>query len=256
LILSNLTKISAVSYLNTLPFLHGIEHSAELREIGYVLSTDIPSVCAQKVVSGEADLGLIPVAAIPQISDYQIIGDFCIGALSEVKTVLLLSHVPLTKIQRVLLDYQSRTSVMLVQVLAKHFWNITPEFLPAKLGFESEISGTTAGVVIGDRIFAIPKQKYSYRYDLSLEWHKMTCLPFVFAAWVANKPISHRFSDAFNNALAFGIQHIPEVAEKYSSEHPNHQIPLYQYYTEDISYYLDSEKRKAISLFLKLADDI
>jgi chorismate dehydratase len=152
-------RISAVSYLNSLPFVYGLTHSSLINECD--ISLDIPSVCAEKLINGTVDIGLIPVAAIPQVPNATIISDYCIGANGEVKTVCLFSEVPLNEIKTILLDYQSRTSVLLVKILAKEFWKINPEFINAEAGFEQKIKGTTAGVVIGDRTFELipPIQK-------------------------------------------------------------------------------------------------
>ncbi len=86
-------KISAISYLNTKPFLYGLFQKGidELTEMSF----DIPSVCAQKLISGEVDLGLIPVAVIPQIKNPYIISDYCIGTEGEVKTVSIFGKKPL-----------------------------------------------------------------------------------------------------------------------------------------------------------------
>ena len=188
----NKIKISAVSYQNTIPFLYGMENS-EFIDRNTCVSLDIP-----KLLDNEVDIGLVPIAILPQLSEFEIITDYCIGAEGDVKSVLLLSDVPLNKIEKVYLDYQSRTSVNLLIVLAQNFWKINPVFKHARPGYESEITGKTAGVVIGDRTFAL-KKNYKYAYDLAGEWTKFTGLPFVFACWVSNKKIDFDFIKQFNN---------------------------------------------------------
>jgi chorismate dehydratase len=113
-------KISAVSYLNTLPFLYGIKNHPGLKN--FIFEQDIPSMCAKKLITNKVDIALIPVAAIPQVKTPYFISNYCLGAVNKVRTVLLLSEVPLHEIKTVLLDYQSRTSVNLVKVLAKKHW--------------------------------------------------------------------------------------------------------------------------------------
>jgi len=250
---NEIISISAVSYLNTLPFLYGIKNSGILENIKFEL--DYPSICAQKLIENKVDIALIPVAAIPMVKNPGFISDFCIGASKEVKSVLLLSDVPLDKIKSVLLDYQSRTSVNLVKVLANKWWNINPEWIPAEKDFITGIEGSTAGVLIGDRTFLLQK-KYKYVYDLSLEWHKLTKLPFVFATWVSNKEINPGFVNDFNRALKFGIEHIVEVVEEFENESPNSGIDLYYYLTENISFDFDSDKKKSLKLFYKYLTDL
>jgi chorismate dehydratase len=240
-------RISAVSYLNTKPFLYGIQNSSFLDGFDVELQTDIPSVCAEKLLNGEADLGLIPVAVIPSLKEYHIISDYCIGADGPVETVMLYSQSPLQEIEQVLLDYQSRTSVMLAKLLAREFWKISPEFIPAYKGYELAIKGKMAAVVIGDRTFNL-NGKFEYEYDLSLEWQKYTGLPFVFALWVANKPLTEEFKAAFNSALAFGINEIDEVARICSQP----GIDLIKYFRKSISYDLVNSKLEALNLFLRM----
>lgn len=241
----NKIKIAAVSYLNTKPFLFGLENSSIKDQID--LQTFIPSTCAQKLVSGEVDLGLIPVAAIPQLNDQYTISDYCIGAVGAVNSVLILSDVPITEISSLYLDYQSRTSVVLAQVLLKNYWRKEVQLLQASAGYENEIAGTTAGVVIGDRAL-IFKEKYKYVYDLAEAWFDFTKLPFVFACWVANKKLDADFLKAFNSACKFGIEHIDELTEQLRSE-KNFYAETKNYLTHYISYTFDEEKKKGLALF-------
>ena len=239
-------KISAVSYLNTLPFINGLNKSGILNEID--LSLDMPSDCAKKLLSGKVDLGLVPVAILPQMEEYHIISDYCIGAEGEVDSVALYSDVPLAEIETIYLDYQSKTSITLVQVLAEKHWGINPVWKKATAGYENEITGTTAAVIIGDRTFNLSKS-YPYKYDLSEEWFKFTGLPFVFACWVSNTKLSESFIAKFNNALKSGVNNIEAVINNYD-EKVISKAQLKTYLTEHISYNLDHEKQKAIEQFL------
>jgi len=241
-------KVSAVSYLNTLPFLYGIKNSEVEKEID--LSLDIPSDCAKKLLSGEVDLGLVPVAILPQLKEYYIISDYCIGAEGEVDSVALYSDVPLNEIENILLDYHSKTSVNLVQVLAKKYWDISPNWINTTEGFEYEIEGKTAGVIIGDRTFNLSKV-YKCKYDLAEEWRKFTGLPFVFACWVSNKELPVSFITQFNKALEQGVNNIGEVVKGYNEASISKEN-LLTYLTNNISYSLDENKRKAIDKFLGL----
>ena len=213
-----------------------------------ILELDIPSECARKLVSGEADLGLVPVAVIPKVKDAQILSRFCIGADGPVRSVTLLSEVPLHEIRSVYLDYQSRTSVALTKILASRFWDISPVWEEGQEGFETNIRGTSAGVVIGDRSLQM-RDSFPFVYDLSEEWKKMTGLPFVFACWVSNKPLADEFVRSFNDALQNGIDSIETVINELPQE-KRKGIDAVQYLKKDISYELDESKRKAVELFL------
>lgn len=237
-------KVSAVSYLNTKPFLHGLEISP-VKDLE--ISVDMPSECARKVLEGEVDLGLIPVAVIPLLKESHILPGYCIGADGPVESVKLYSEVPLHEIKTVLLDYQSRTSVTLMRVLAREHWKISPEWKKATEGFEERIDGATAGVVIGDRTFKL-NGKYKYEFDLAGEWEKLTGLPFVFACWVSNKALKPEFIRDFSKALEAGLQDIKTVIEEESPKYRPFNVE--NYLTKSLNLRLDKHGEAAVELFL------
>ena len=245
--MENKIKVSVVSYLNSKPFVHGLQQSTELPDIE--LALDTPAICAQKLITGHADIGLVPVASIPKISDAEIVTEYCISSNGEVASVLLLSEVPLKNIESVLLDYQSMTSVTLVKVLSKELWNISPQWHPSTPGFEQTIAGTQAAVVIGDRALEI-KSKFRYVYDLSLEWKKLTGLPFVFACWIANKKLPEAFIQRFSSALKSGVATIENLAVELQDKYPA-SFHVKEYLTKSIEYNFTEDKRKALHLFLE-----
>lgn len=239
-------KISAVSYLNSKPFIYGLEHSEIINEID--LQLDIPSVCAQKLLEGKVDIGLIPVAVIPLLKEHYIISDYCIGAVGKVASVMLYSYVPLNEIKKVLLDYQSRTSVTLVKVLAKNFWKINPEWIRATDDFENNIENTTAAVIIGDRTFGL-ENKYPFSFDLSEEWQKFTHLPFVFACWVSTVKLSTGFINDFNQALKYGMDNRSALIDELEAN-GKYPTDIATYLTKSLSYEYDADKKQAMKLFL------
>jgi chorismate dehydratase len=240
-------KVCAVSYLNTKPFLYGIFQSAVQHQIE--LSLDIPSVCAAKLQSGEADLGLVPVAVIPQLDTPHIISDYCIGAVGVVKTVCIYSDVPLEDVKALYLDYHSRTSVALTQLLLEKYWHLNPILLNSTDGYIDNIGGTTAGLVIGDKTIGLD-QRFKYVYDLGDIWAKYTeGSPFVFAAWVSNRKLPLDFIKQFNAALHRGLEHIPELIYILPTQEAG--FDLKEYFTHHISYDLDAAKKAALQRFLK-----
>jgi chorismate dehydratase len=239
-------RITAVSYLNTKPFLYGLFKSDIAQDLDIQLN--IPSVCAQKLISGEVALGLIPVAAIPELPEAHIISNYCIGAVGKVRTVCIYSAVPMSEITHLYLDFHSRTSVALAQILLKSYWEKDVIYLSANEDFEQYIGGTKAAVIIGDRAFEA-EQKYEYIYDLSEAWMAHTALPFVFAAWVSTKPLPDTFISAFNEALGKGISNIPELIYILPNTAPH--VNLYDYFTHNISYDLDARKQQALTMFLR-----
>ncbi len=241
-------KISAVSYLNTLPFMYGIAKNNRLKEL-VDISTDYPALCAKKLKENEVDIGLVPIAILPELPDYQIISDYCIATNGNVKSVILVSAVPLSEIETIILDYQSRTSIMLAKILAENFWKISPNWQHGQPNYINNITGKTAGVIIGDRALEHYKN-YEYVYDLSAEWKKMTSLPFVFATWTANKDISPEIVAELNKTHEFGLKNIKQAIEFFRADIENINYNHYEYLTENIDYQIDTNKKKAIEKYL------
>lgn len=230
----NKIKVSAVSYTNTKPFVYGLTHSDIVNNIE--LSLDIPSVCAAKLINNQVDIGLIPVAALLDLPDYQIISNYCIGATGAVNSVFIFSNKPIEEVKTIRLDTHSRTSNNLALVLLKNYWKLVPELVE---------TGEDAFVLIGDRTFGKTKD-YKYAYDLAAEWQNFTSLPFAFAVWAANKPLSEEFIKQFNIALRFGLDNRYEVIK----DHPLNGFDLRDYFENKLDFDLDAKKREAIDKFL------
>lgn len=209
------------------------------------LVKDYPSNVARALLDGRIDMGLVPVAIIPKMEEYYLNTDYCIGCDGEVASVCLHSDVPVSEIKNVLLDYQSRTSVQLAKVLMSEYFQITPQLISAGENYQQEIKGNTAGLVIGDRSLK-QRQKSKYTYDLGAAWKMHTGLPFVFAAWISNKPIDPEFISKFNDANGIGMNHIDEIVNGLNFP----EYDLHKYYTENIQYHLDDLKMDALKLFL------
>lgn len=241
-------RISAVSYLNTKPFIYGISNSPVSQEV--LLTLDTPALCANKLKSGEADIGLIPVVAIDEIPGAHIISNYGIGARGPVGSVLLVSESQITEVNEILLDYQSMTSVELTKILTSSFWHIQPRLIDSSPGFEELIKGRTAGLLIGDRALLL-RNKFNYVYDLSGTWTQWTKLPFVFACWVSTRLLPQDFILKFESALAMGCNSIDELIRQdpaMSTYYPDVEI----YLKNQISYHMDDEMKKGMSLFLSL----
>ena len=237
-------RVGAVSYLNTKPLVYGFEHGMMAETIE--LKIDFPSKIASMLLDDEIDVGLVPVAIIPEMKEHYIISDYCISCDGEVASVCLFSEVPLNKIEKILLDYQSRTSVELLKILIRQYWKIDAILEETSDEYQSRISGSTAALVIGDR--SLSQRKISpYIYDLGFEWKKFTGLPFVFAAWISNKKLDDDFISSFNIANEHGLDRLNEVIETNS----NGIFDLAKYYTSFIQFRLNATKLDALNLFLE-----
>jgi len=165
--LSKKIKVGVVSYLNTRPLVYGLKLSPIANEIEVIEET--PARLADLLMSDQIDVGLIPIAIIPRLKEFFIVSEYCIGTETEVASVCLFSEVPLTQIQKVYLDHESRSSAALLKWLMKEYWGINPEIVQAvNDAYRKEIKGTTAGLVIGDKAFEQRKIS-TFIYDLASE---------------------------------------------------------------------------------------
>lgn len=238
--------IAAVSYLNTIPFIYGIEHADSPLRAELLLCP--PADCARNIASGKADIALIPAEAARTIPDVDIVTDYCIGASGPVRSVTLLSNDPLEKIESVYLDPHSLTSVKLGRILARELWDIAPRWIPLD-DYEilAKPPSRSAFILIGDKVFD-RENDFAYNTDLASEWQKMTGLPFVFAVWVARKGIPPQEIELLNRALGFGIGHIPQAIEQYGYSHLEYAA---DYLTRNIDFKFNAPKREALELFWK-----
>lgn len=236
-------KIGAVNYLNAKPLIYGLKNTAIYKEIDLI--EDYPAHIAEQLLHHKIDVGLLPVAAIPAMKKYYIITNYGIACNGEVGSVCLFSEVPIYQIKKIRLDYQSRTSVTLVQILAKEYWKIDVTFEQATENFREQIKSTTAAVVIGDRAF---EQKHisPYCYDLGLAWKQYTNLPFVFATWVSNKALPNDFIHQFTKANQLGLNNIDAIVQQINYSFYN----LKKYFTQNIHYILDDNYKKGLQYFL------
>lgn len=238
--------ITAVSYLNTIPFVYGIKHADNLRA-NLLLAP--PADCAHNYIEGRADIALLPSAVVPQLTQTDIITDYCIGAVGAVRTVTIMSDVPIEKVKRIWLDSHSRTSVQLCGYLAEHKWHIAPEWLHLDDYTRVEYHAPEeAFLLIGDKVFNY-ENRFRYVYDLAVEWRSVTSLPFAFAVWVARKGVSYEVRDALQHALTFGVEHIWEAITESDYMGNDGGITAYEYLTRNIDFILDEEKHRALKKF-------
>jgi Predicted periplasmic solute-binding protein len=236
-------KVGAVSYLNTKPLIYGFEQGKMSDAVELLI--DYPSNIASLLINNQIDIGLVPVAVIPHLKEYYIISDHGIACDGEVASVCLFSDVPLSQVDTIILDYQSRTSVALLKILLREHWKISPALIAATGDFEKDIRGNTAGLVIGDRALK-QRQRSAYIYDLGTAWKEMTGLPFVFAAWISNKPLPVSFCEAFDATTKAGLANIPEIV----AANPFDEFDLEAYYNNFIKFRINLRMHEALTLFL------
>ena len=245
-------RISVVQYLNSVPLIWGMLHGPQRGK--HELQFATPAHCADAVRDGTADIGIIPAIEYHRIERLQIISGISIASKSRVRSVLLLSKLPIEKIQSVAVDTSSRTSAAFLRILLGKFYSLKVNFIPSAPRPDEMLSLADSALVIGDPAF-------TYRgsaevYDLAAEWKKFTGLPFVFAFWAgrADQNLSLYRKD-FEESRQFGLAHIDDIAAEYAVKLYTDPADVKVYLTENIDYSLDEENCRGLRLFFKLASE-
>lgn len=258
-------RLAAVSFLNARPITYGLEQglgqsfgpAAGWQDDRFELSFDLPSRCAARIGSGDADIGLIPTAAYRQLQlanpglDLRAVPGIAIGSSGPVRTVLLVGAVPWENMQAVVLDGASRSSAALLRVLC-HERGLAPSF--SEVGHEhiaAVAGGTTGAMVIGDAGFAVAGA-YPYVYDLGAEWKRLTGLPFVFALWAGRgEAIDDETVHLLQESLRQGLAHRKQIALAWAEAHGGDPLAYERYLTDNVKYELGSEELSGIGAFFE-----
>ena len=255
-------RISAISFLNTAPLMWDFENGEtanQLRE-HFDISYTVPSHCAQQLSEGSADIGIIPVAAYTTIPDLVIIPDVAIAAKDKVRSILLVSKVPLDRIRNVATDDSSRTSAALVEIYLRKFVGVDPGFSRQKAVLKEMLQWHDAALLIGDPALQTPTDGY-YVYDLAEEWRRWTGRSFVFAFWAIRKAALSEDSRQLNIAHAFqqsrdnGLKHIPEIAAAWTTKVGLSPKLISDYLTENVDYTLDAENLEGLRLYYRYGSE-
>ena len=259
--MSSAPRIAASSYLNAAPLCYSFILGSQ-RDRCVFLSDEAPARCAELLAQGEADAALIPVIEYQRIPGLIIAPGACVASKSSVRSVLLASRVPIDRVRSVALDTSSRTSAALIQILFGHFYGRDVSYKSAPPMLEEMLESNDAALIIGDPAMLINRSAL-YVYDLAEEWRKNTDLPFVFAFWAIRTDAAHLFGTAsekpekidFSEAKLEGLNHAHELATSYSESLGLPREDLFSYLTEAISYDLDEESLRGLSLYYRLASE-
>ncbi len=277
-------RISAISYLNTAPLMWDFEHGSIGSE--FEISYTLPSACARALEAGTADIGIIPAAAYAQVPGLMVLPGIAIASRRPVRSILLVSRVPVDQIRSVALDTSSMTSVALTKVLFEKWLGGGRTFTPMEPDIDKMLATQDAGLVIGDPALQIDRSRY-LTLDLAEEWIRHTGKPFVFAFWAVRqqalqedalcgerlcgdgrpRPSAAR-SDAgapepelaaiFQQSRDHGLEprSLDHIAREWAPRLGLAPASIRSYLTENIYYHLDAPCLEGLHLFYRYAAEI
>jgi chorismate dehydratase len=247
-------RLSVVQYLNTVPLIWGMLHG--MQKDKFDLKLTVPSGCADAIAGHRADVGIVPSIEFQLIDDVAMIPGMSIASKFEVKSVVLLSKMPLDEVKSVALDQSSRTSAALVRILLQVFYSRNVKFLSASPEPNEMLKLADAALLIGDPALTYHGPSVEV-YDLAREWRKFTGLPFVFAVWMGQSGASLSRSKAdFTASRDFGLGHVDDIAAEYAPKLGLTPSFVRVYLTRNIDYSLDEENLQGLKLFYKLAHEV
>jgi chorismate dehydratase len=250
--MSDTVEIVGVRFLNARPLLAGLEAGLPA-PFSYRLTTAEPAECAEQLSAGRATAGLVPVAALPFLPDVRVLPGLGVAARQAVRSVLLISRVPLEEIRTLAAHTASRTSVALARLLLAERWGVRPRVVAGRPPLETMLAQAEAAVVIGDPALHLQGRSGHLEVDLAAAWVEWTGLPFVFAAW-GLRPAGPAGLDALLDAsLAYACEHWAELVPRWADSHGVPREETRRYLEETLTYRLDDADRQGLQVFFRRA---
>jgi len=248
-------RLSIIDYLNAAPLNHGFKHGLGWEH--FHLKFHYPSVCADRLRSGEVDAGIVSSIEYLRIPGLRIVPGLCIASPRRVRSVVILSKVPPEQIRSLALDTSSRTSVVLGQLILRERYGVSPEITDMGPDLPAMLEAHDAALMIGDAAMRAPKQGL-FVLDLAEEWHAWTGLPFVFALWLVREdapqpPVPGGVASFFHKSLEIGMAQLPAIVEEARRTIGWTKLELEEYLTKNISYTLGEAERESLGLFFEKA---
>jgi chorismate dehydratase len=254
-------RISAISYLNTAPLMWDFEHGEAGRD--FDISYTLPSSCARSLVEGAADIGIIPAAAYAEIPGLRILPDVAIASRRAVRSILLVSKVPIEQVRSVALDTSSMTSVALTKILFERWMGGGRTYSLMAPDIDGMLAEHDGGLLIGDPALKIDRGRY-HTLDLAEEWIRHTGKPFVFAFWAVRRDALKEAAPSLDLPAVFqqsrdhGLEpaSMNQIAREWAPRLDISEADVRNYLTQNIHYQLDTGCLEGLQLFYRYAAEI
>ena len=272
-------RISVVKYLNTTPLVYGFTNGPLRGK--YELSFTVPSLCAEALRTGDADVAIIPAIEYQRMDGVVILPDIAIASKNQVRSLLVIAKRPIEQTHRFALDRSSRSTQALVRILCVERWKISPEFVESPPDVTAMLADADAALVIGDTALRLatgienvakrqtdghlafpPKVagvslmgcEQLHAYDVVEQWRQMTGLPAVLAFWAArpDSATPEVIAD-FLASREYGLERIAEISATAARELQLPAAALESYLSRNVDYSLDENNRRGLDLFYRLS---
>jgi predicted solute-binding protein len=241
-------RVSAVSYLNTWPLVWGFEHGPQqgLYEFRY----DLPSVCADAVGKGDADIGLVPCAELDRL-ELDFLPQLGIACNGPVRSILLISKRPFGEIRTLAADSSSRTSVALTRIVLAEQYGCQPLIVAQAPRLGDMLARCDAALIIGDPALHLQPETAGYQtLDLGAAWTSWTGLPMVFAVWAGkSRFLTPDVARTFCDSYSWGMKNIDEIVQQAGRERGFPEALAREYLTRHIVFELSGKHLEGLKLY-------
>ena len=261
-------RVAAIGFLNPAPLMWDFEHpplDAPLAQ-RYQIDRMSPAECADRLASGTADIGLVPIASLATTPGLRILPGCTIASKGRVRSLLLVRRAsqPLQALRSVTADTASRTTLSHARILFRHWDNPAVPFLPATADLDTMLAQADAAILIGDpALLALEERANRFErsgellvyHDLAHEWHSLTGLPYVSAVWCAahGSPLDESVAEDFIQSRIHGQQNIEALAAEWCRKLPVPENTIRTYLSTNIHYVLDDECIEGMRGFFRAA---
>jgi chorismate dehydratase len=265
--------MAAIHFLNPAPLMWDFEHEparSSLRE-RYQIGYTTPAGCAAELAAGEADIGLVPIAAYATTPSLVIVPGCTVAALDRVRSILLVvrPREGVSAVRTVAADTSSLTSCAYTRILFALFWKVPAVFVPQPPNLESMLAVADAALLIGDPALLALEDMQARELrtgerllylDLAHEWHTFTGLPWVSAVWAVRSGAleetgvcAKEMVDDLQASRDRGLEHIEQLVAEWSERIAVPQDTIRFYLTHNIHYILDEACLRGMSAFYRYA---
>jgi chorismate dehydratase len=265
--------MAAIHFLNPAPLMWDFEHEPErssLRE-RYQIGYTTPSSCAAELAAGEADIGLVPVAAHALTPSLSVVPGCTVAALDRVRSIILVVRAQqgVNGVRTIAADTSSLTSCAYTRILFEIFWKVPAVFIPHEPHLESMLAVADAALLIGDPALLALEDKEARAFrtgehllylDLAHEWYGFTGLPWVSAFWAVDPRgleetgiSASKLVEDLQSSRDHGLEHIEDLVSEWSTRIAVPAETIRFYLTNNIHYILDEACLRGLDLFYRYA---
>jgi chorismate dehydratase len=264
-------RIAAINFLNPAPLMWDFEHEPGKSRLAerYSIHQTTPARCADELVQGSADIGLVPVATYACAPSLAVVPGCVIASLGDIRSIILVvRHADGVRgARKVALDTSSRTSAVYTRILFHKFWNAGAEFVSHAPDLEAMLKAADAALLIGDpALLALEDraareertgEKLTY-LDLGHEWHALTGSAWVSAFWAVRREglrdagvSAEAAAGDFQQSRDNGLAHVDDLVAEWSAHLAVPAETIHTYLTRNIHYHLDAACLDGLQLFYR-----